>query len=108
MKKLMLLAIFVMGCVHFTNAQNDTVLYIENFENGSMGSMVDICADKYQTVSIYAQNGCDQFWWSYTIDDVGYSSNDNPLIVPVIIGELYFDYHGCDGFFCLLYDKRQR
>ena len=95
MRKLMLLTIFIMGCLHFTNAQNDTVLYIENFENGTLGdsNKVDICADKYQTVTIYAQNGCDRFSWNF---DYGHAEpNENPLILPVI-DERYVLYVGCD------------
>ena len=93
MKKLMLLAIFIMGCLHFTNAQNDTVLYVENFENN--GSIeIRICADKYERALLYAQDGCDEFYWM-----AGAHYYGNPLIILLYDGSYNnVSYYGCDFY----------
>lgn len=93
MKKTMLLAIFVIGCLHFTNAQNDTVLYVENFENN--GSIeIRICADKYERALLYAQDGCDEFYWM-----AGAYYYGNPLIILLHDGSYNnVNYYGCDFY----------
>lgn len=90
MKKLLLITLFLVASAMFANAQNDTILYMENYPNG--GS-ISICLDRYQTVSIYAETGCTEFYW---ILGPTYSQ-DNPLIVDSQLG-LYqiINYRGCN------------
>ncbi len=90
MKKLMLLAVFVAVCLQFTSAQNDTVLYIENYQDGDR---IPICVEKYQRVLIYAEEGCDGFTW-YMFDVPRW---DNPLIVESQVEETrLIRYYGCN------------
>ena len=91
MKKLLLVTLFLVASTMFANAQNDTILYIENYPNG--GSF-QICLDRYQEVSIYAETGCTGFWWLLFGEIYSY---DNPLIIDSQSGfnrEVY--YYGCN------------
>ena len=58
MKKLVLLTMMLVGNMMLTFAQNDTILYIEDYPES-----VQICLDKYDRVLIYAEEGCENYVW---------------------------------------------
>lgn len=90
MKKFLLTLIILVSGLMIANAQNDTVLYIENYHDGNQ---VLICLEKYQEVLIYPQSGCDGFVWEFNGD----WHWDNPLIVQATFEtSRTVIYHGCD------------
>ena len=91
MKKLLLIALFAIGNLMCSYAQqNDTVLYIENYQNGDR---IPICVETYQRVLIYAENGCNSFmWYVYAIQNL-----DNPVIIESNTEETArVIYYGCN------------
>ena len=94
MKKLVLLTMMLVGNMMLTFAQNDTILYIEDYPES-----VQICLDKYDRVLIYAEEGCENYVW-YIWGGQQYFGN------PVIYENLsvsYFpgsststQYYGCN------------
>lgn len=63
MKKLVLLTMMLVGNMMLTFAQNDTILYIEDYPES-----VQICLDKYDRVLIYAEEGCENYVWIFGED----------------------------------------
>ena len=91
MKKLLLIALFAIGNLMCSYAQqNDTVLYIENYQDGDR---IPICVETYQRVLIYAENGCNTYmWYVYDIQNL-----DNPVIIESNTEEtVLVVYYGCD------------
>lgn len=90
MKKFLLIVIILVSSLVVANAQNDTILYIEDYQNGDD---VPICVEKYQRVLIYPQNGCDGFVWVYNGD----YHWDNPVILETTVERSWIiSYYGCD------------
>lgn len=91
MKKLLLIALFAIGNLMCSYAQqNDTVLYIENYQDGDR---IPICVETYPRVLIYAESGCNAFtWYVY-----GFQNTDNPVIIESNTEEtVLVRYYGCD------------
>ena len=102
MKKLVLFVICVISSIILANAQSDTTLYIENYE---YGSRIPICLDKYPTVGLYAENGCEGFHW--IINDI-IESWDNPLVIEGTgEGVWGIKYYGCDTINFVLIDFKE-
>ncbi len=94
----MMFILSVVGCLTFANAQNDTVLYIENYENDDV---VPICVERHQRVLIYAENGCDNFSWEMYALPFG---DVNPLVVESDHEETTtIRYYGCNIPSCIVY-----
>ena len=74
MKKLLLIALLLMACFTTVKAQNDTVFYVSQIPNEAY---LYICPDRYDRAIIYAENGCNDFWWRIH-GDLCY---DNPIII---------------------------
>ncbi|MBR6432066.1 MAG: hypothetical protein IKS64_04365, partial [Muribaculaceae bacterium] len=101
MKKLILLAMLLCNIIvanaqynetmRYNTQRNDTVLYIENIEGGSVFA---ICANKYDRVLIYAQQGCTGFHWEGSPFDW---SEENPLTLNHENASVFsVTYFGCD------------
>ena len=90
MKKLLLIALFAIGNLMCSYAQNDTVLYIENCQDYEY---IYICLDKFHTLNIYAEVGCTGFRWYLG----GQERWDNPLTIESQSEMMTsVDYHGCN------------
>ena len=87
MKKLILIAMLICSIIA-TKAQGTLILHIEDI-NGT----VRVCLNQYNRVELYAQDGCDSFYWNLNNQHV----YDNPLVL-VHGNESHFDvgYAGCD------------
>ena len=91
MKKLLLIALFAIGNLMCSYAQqNDTVLYIENCQDYEY---IYICLDKFHTLNIYAEVGCTGFRWYLG----GQERWDNPLTIESQSEMMTsVEYHGCN------------
>ena len=91
MKKLLLIALFAIGNLMCSYAQqNDTVLYIENCQDYDY---IYICLDNYTIVKIYAEDDCTGFRWYLG----GQEKWDNPLIIESQSEMMTsVEYHGCN------------
>lgn len=90
MKKLLLIALFAIGNLMCSYAQNDTVLYIENCQDYEY---IYICLDKFRTLNIYAEVGCTGFRWYLG----GQERWDNPLTIESQSEMMTsVEYHGCN------------
>ena len=90
MKKLLLIALFAIGNLMCSYAQNDTVLYIENCQDFEY---IYICLDKFHTLNIYAEVGCTGFRWYLG----GQERWDNPLTIESQSEMMTsVEYHGCN------------
>ena len=58
MKKLVLLAMLLVGNLMLTFAQNDTILFISNYPTD-----MTLCINQCNRVIIYAEEGCNDFSW---------------------------------------------
>ena len=86
MKKCILLLMLLISQVSLMFSQNDTTLYIAN----QPGSML-LCLNHYQRVYVYAQEGCNTFYW--TVD--GVSHTENPVIIETATeNNFYIVYYG--------------
>lgn len=74
MKKLLFVAILLATACSSLKAQNDTVFYVSQIPNGAY---LYLCPDRYDRAIIYAENGCNDFWWRIH-NDLCY---DNPIII---------------------------
>ena len=91
MKKLLLIALFAIGNLMCSYAQqNDTILYIENYQDVDR---IPICVETYQRALIYAENGCNSYMWYV----YGFQNTDNPVIIESNTEEtVLVGYFGCD------------
>ena len=91
MKKLLLIALFAIGNLMCSYAQqNDTVLYIENCQDYEY---IYICLDNYTIVKVYAEDDCTGFRWYLG----GQEKWDNPLIIESQSEMMTsVEYHGCN------------
>ena len=97
MKKVILLIAVAFICILKAQAQNDTVLYVNQIQNSQT---VNICLNKYGRAVICAPEECSEFLWQYT-DDFGnlYESNESSIILDGNLSEDYtiefYPYNNC-------------
>ena len=88
MKKLMLFLSLFVGYIMPTYAQDNIVLYIADRPEPMI-----LCLDHNQTVTVYAQQNCDEFLWTIN----GVYHNENPIVVDSQIDwTIDIGYTGCD------------
>ena len=91
MKKVILLMVLLGNIIVASAQHNDTVLYIESIEPGSM---IYLCSNRYDRALVYPQQGCESFHWEGSPFGV---SDANPLVLDSEDGDLFMvTYFGCD------------
>jgi hypothetical protein len=90
MKKLILLMVLFCNIIVANAQRNDTVLYVENIENGSEF----IFCKNHTRALVYPQPECESFYWEGS--PFG-GSNANPLILDPDVATFFsVTYIGCD------------
>lgn len=77
MKKFLTTILCAFFCTMTIQAQNDTIVTFEQMQN-TVGHAIQVCANKYDRVLVYAPENCNDFgWW---VNDEQFFENENPII----------------------------
>lgn len=88
MKKLFITIAELFFCIMSVQAQNDTVLNVNQILGGPI---LEVCKNKYDRVVVYAVENCEDFFWYIS----GVSHYENPLILDKSSNYYGVNYIGC-------------
>ena len=81
----------------FVQAQNYAVLHIEDVPSGSYNAEYHYCANEYDGILIYAEDGCPNFDWTVYEENgnVNHYHNTNPITLDNNYYVVTIHYSGC-------------